>query len=302
MAIEEHIASKTNPHNLTREQIGLGNIYDLPLASRDDIIGLERDDVYIDSLDTEFVTDAFAYYLYRLGLIAHPDVIKSPPKDILGNASFFKDLAGNFILKGVHPEAKTVDYRVIQDTFEMGAGEVTLSFSNWEVDLNPLNIPNLLNLHAAVYYRSATLYPESRKIVPFREVIENSLVFGFNDVTGNYYVERNHSGLDYVNITITDVNLNEIVLQEDNVAVTDNVNWRNPTTGHVLNTAHNYLVTLKGFIDDVQVLETTTDVKEPFDQLGTLFSDVTPYKYYDFRNIKDTTDVGLYYIDFKGVP
>lgn len=68
-AIVNHIQRKDNPHNVTKVQVGLDKIENFPLASRQEVIDLSREDRYIDATRTDWVQEAFDNYLETLGLI-----------------------------------------------------------------------------------------------------------------------------------------------------------------------------------------------------------------------------------------
>lgn len=69
MSIQSHIQRKDNPHNVTKEQVGLGNVQNYPLATREEVMALERNDRYIDARNNAWVQEAFDAYLKRVGIV-----------------------------------------------------------------------------------------------------------------------------------------------------------------------------------------------------------------------------------------
>lgn len=68
MSLQSHIQRRDNPHGLTLAKLGLDNLQPYPLATREEILALVRDDRYIDATASEWIKDAFTQYLIDLGL------------------------------------------------------------------------------------------------------------------------------------------------------------------------------------------------------------------------------------------
>lgn len=68
-AIVDHINRKDNPHNVTKAQVGLNHLQNFPLADRNEVLALSRNDRYIDAARTDWVQEAFDNYLVTKGLV-----------------------------------------------------------------------------------------------------------------------------------------------------------------------------------------------------------------------------------------
>lgn len=84
-----HSIRRDNPHNVTKDQVELSHIENYPMATREEIMALVRDDRYIDVSDTDAVDEAFTKYMISLGILK-----------INNSASFFDPVRMAWYLEG----------------------------------------------------------------------------------------------------------------------------------------------------------------------------------------------------------
>lgn len=59
-SLEAHVNDTENPHSVTKSQVGLGNVQNYGVATRDDAIGISRNDRYMTPLRTYEIVEEFA--------------------------------------------------------------------------------------------------------------------------------------------------------------------------------------------------------------------------------------------------
>ncbi|MBE0438326.1 MAG: hypothetical protein IBX57_00970 [Gammaproteobacteria bacterium] len=313
MAIVHHINNMQNPHQLSKWHVNLGNIREYPLASRDDILALERDDVYIDITANEFVTDAFAHYLVKVGLVDHTDRVKVPPSDPHGDPTFALTSEGQVVLEGKHPDAVAVKVRIYNDQeLLLEVPETPVVFDAWSLDVNDLGIqalfglpadqrPEQFDIKAIVEYMGDELYPLSRNVRYIRIPTQNLLKFSIASDSGLFKVEGIHKDVHHISVFIKDLDTNQIVYTEEKIFAFDSNHWTTNANGLTIDIKDRYEITVKGFIYDTEVFHTTTNVLEDFTDLGTqrLYDTNLETNYVDMREYQYLTNEDLVYIDLN---
>ena len=138
--LQQHIADKNNPHQVTKEQAGLGEIENFPLATKAEVIALEAEDRYVDINNIEWINEAFIEYLKRIGLADDNGDLLKPNVE----AGLFFDLSndGQGSLNGTSSNATKVTVTLLDGSgsifHQVSDLPITDINGNWTVDVSSL--------------------------------------------------------------------------------------------------------------------------------------------------------------------
>lgn len=158
---ENHAARRDNPHNVTKEQVGLGNVENYALADKTEVIKMERDDLYIDSTKMSWVQEALLTYMYNLGLVnGKGEFIIAPIDHRVTVETNIDEFNGLLTLHGTHSTAVSVDVRVREVYF--GVLQETLLFERlntpiidtiWTVDTTGIHLTHSREYQIELLFR-----------------------------------------------------------------------------------------------------------------------------------------------------
>ena len=206
MSIQEHILRKDNPHGVTKDHIGLGNLMDFPVASVAEIISLSATDRYIRASDIDQVNGAFTQYLQDIGLMDENGEIIRSPIDTLGETTFDIASDGTVTLNGTHPTAHSVDIKVTQAGAEVfSQSDIMLANEAWAADVSTLILDPDLAHNLVTIYRDVDGNQISRADtiggkIPLIDGGTIGLIINSVDSTGTLY--GNTPGAVTVDVTV----------------------------------------------------------------------------------------------------
>lgn len=139
MSFKDHILRKDDPHRVTKEQAGLSNIKNYPLATPAILKELSSDSHYIQATEASQIQDLFTQHMKDIGLMDENGNIISSPLDKDGELEFEILPSGDVTISGTHPVAVTVDVTVTlnrKEVFEESGIEII--DQSWEADTSNL--------------------------------------------------------------------------------------------------------------------------------------------------------------------
>lgn len=297
MSIQAHIARTDNPHQVTKEQLGLGNVQNYPVATREEVIALTATDRYIDFNNMSWVSEAFVNYMFELGIIDENGNYNQAPTDLSGTLFFYQNEAGNVVLEGTHPSATSVD--VIVTTNATTVSEtLSLALTNgaWTVDTSALTIDPANTYLVTVSYYDNTGVKTGRR-TGYLDLLNLSASFLINSVSNGVTISGTATDYDQVDVVIND-GINDIFTFVNQPIAADGT-WALDLSTEEFDQNTPYTATVKGYLDGTLINTVVENSQIDVMPAGSyVYTDPsTGVTYVDFRRTSDLSDVGLYYID-----
>lgn len=296
MSIQEHIADLSNPHQDSKEKIGLGNIQNFPLATRAEVMALSSNERYIDNNNLGWVGEAFIQYMKDLKILDANGEYLDIPTDNLGTVIFYRTPSEDSVLFGTHPEAVSLSYKIfLENTVISTVENIILSNGTWSNDIATTNLNDNANYRLEIEYKRAdgSLYSNG---VYYYISTETQTQLQVDILNEKLLVSGAVQGYDKINVEILEDN--QVIRQVNNIS-TNLGGWTIDLSAIVVDLAKEYKVRVTHFINNVE-LETFTELAvEKSVPDGTLYY-IDPEsgdEYYDFRRVENLSDVGLYYVD-----
>lgn len=297
MSIQDHIARRDNPHGLTKAQVGLSNVFNFRLATREEVIAMERNDLYVDFNNSQWVSEAFRNYMFTLGIIDENGNYTTTPTDTLGSVYYYQDMQQVLRLSGTHPEANSVKVELyIDNSLTKTYDDVPVISTDWEINDNTISVGQSQTSYVIVYYKNSTGGIDSRAVEQL--VIQNvQATFIIDAQTKLATLTGVATGFDSLNITIKD-NTGATVNTFNAIDVSETTNW-SVDFGDTEYEAPSYTAEIDYMLGSDVSFNGLYYSQLGNDEPGTkiLTDPETGAEYVDFRRFPDLTDEGLYYID-----
>lgn len=295
MSIQIHVARTDNPHEVTKEQVGLGNLENFPVADTNTVLSMSSAFHYIPVDGLPAVKTAFINYMKSIGLMDELGNFIRIPVDTLGSVWFILQ-DSDFILAGNHPTGTTVDAIISSDGVTVAIiPKVPITNGRWDMDLSGITlVPGNTYVANLVYWDAAGV-----EISTAEEVVKSVGIsietFEINDDTELGYLDGLTNNYDRVSAIVTQ---NGVTVFSGDALIVGNVYTFN-MLNIVFDKTLTYTATVIGHYGDLESLPIVVDNTIGVSPLGTLtyIDPATGLTNIDFREFTDLSDVGLYYVD-----
>lgn len=197
--IQQHIQDFNNPHQTTKAHVGLPDIQNYALATQAEVIALTRDDLYIDVTNMAWVQEAFAQYLFDIGLVdGNGDLITVP--DDVGIVNFDIDQFGAASVDGFKNDIITTDIIIRQGgTTVFTQNDIVATAGTWVADTTGLVLDRFLEYRLIVsIFDSNDIMIGRRVIIRPADVDESTELNDHLADNNPHQVTKTHIGLGSV--------------------------------------------------------------------------------------------------------
>lgn len=187
MSLQAHIQRRDNPHGHTLESLGLDEILPYPIATRDEVIALSRDDRYVDTTAVDWIKDAFTQYLIDLGLADQDGNLHR--RDISTNLYAHIDEQDQLIISGTALGGRKADYVIQEDGQEFMTGSFNFVDHYYEVVSGQFSTTSVYKVILTVYNEDNIIFGDGEVIV-FDTRSQDEGYYGQNPEGFLYYDQR----------------------------------------------------------------------------------------------------------------
>ena len=297
MSIQQHISDFNNPHGLTKQKIGLGNVQNFPMATQDEVISMSRTDVYIEAYNKEWIGQAFNKYIVDLGILDQDGNFLLAQTNTNGEIQFYEDLDGVIHLLGTNVKAFKVKATVFENDVALQTYDnVLLSSSQWVVDVSSLTFDPAASYRVEVEnYDSNSNYLGKQ----FDQLIlmNSDVNFEYNPDTRIGVLKGLGKGFTFIDIILNKNGSPIKTFLQLPVSAQDL--WSANVSDIAFDLNATYRADVTYYTEDVAIEEKQYIATVVNSQAGTL-TYVDPESgdtYYDFRNVADLSNTDLTYID-----
>lgn len=308
MSLEEHILRRDNPHQVTKEQVGLGLVQNYPLASQNEITSMTTAERYIDSAHLVHVQTALRNYMTQLGLLNAQGNLAVAPIDTAGTIEFMIYNNGTFVLNGIHPAAAMVDVYIYLGNQKVAERlGINLNNQRWNYPNTTLVFNAGETYEARVNYRNAQgrQLSKGNKFSEFNNSIPADAFINFlMEPSGRFLFYGYAPGAISGRVVVTDPIGTQVWVRENVSVELGTGYWSIDATDATLNPTVAYTATFYAYNaipEEMWRISTTVVVVEGEDGVALVRDQARNAWYYDFKPYTawEGVDPSLFeYVDF----
>lgn len=295
MSIQIHVARTDNPHMDTKELVGLGELENYPIADTETILAMSSGMHYLSVDSLPDIKLAFIEYMKRIGLMDEFGNFIRIPVDTLGTEWFILQ-DSNFILRGLHPSATTVDAIIKSDGVVVATTpRINVVNGTWDIDVSPYSLVPGNTYTADLVYWDAVGVEIGTAVVVVESVGISVETFTINEDTEYAYLNGLFNNYDTVT---AEVRQGSTVIYTGNAVLLNNT-YAFDLGGLIFDKLLTYTATVVGHYGDITSVPIVVDNTLVASPLGTItyVDPATGLTNYDFREFQDLSDVDLIYVD-----